>query len=803
MLTPIARDLVHAIRLLRRQPAFSALLIATLALGIGGATTIFSAVEAVLLRPLPYTDEDRIVMVWETEPAEGVAKKVGTPGNFPDWQTSATIDHLAGLAQYQATMTGRGNPMGVNGRRVSASLFAALGVLPVLGRGFTTGDEQSGGGVVILAHHFWRQAFGADPGVIGQSITLNDSPRTVVGVMPAGFRLPRAEDDVLVPLVFNAWERQARGSHWLMAVGRLKPGVALAAAQADMDVIAARLRAEHPRFNAREGLLVEHIREEMVGELRRPLLVLMGAVLIVLGIASINAANLLLARAETRRQEVAVRLALGAGRLTIVRQLLVESVTGSMAGAAGGVMLAWMGVRSLAAMMPEDLAPVRELSINATVLTFAVAAATITGVLFGLAPSLQVVRRRFAVGPDHGRPASSARATRAGRILVTVEVALALVLLVGAALFMQSLARLMRVEPGFQTSSVLTFRIELPRSRYPDPAKWSPFLGELMARLASEPGVLGAGAISWLPLTTDGGSNALFVEGRPLPAPGAETYVIYRLVTAGYFEALAIPRLSGRGLTAADGAGSARVVVINETMARRYWPGESPIGRRVSFAAKAGPDDWMTVVGVVGDTKQGSLAAPVDIEMFAPEAQEPNWFPPSHVVVRTAASPLSMAEAARRHVREIDPLMPVADVQTMERVLSASVSAPRFEAVLIGLFGAVAASLAAIGVYGVMSLSVALRRRELGIRTALGAGPQDISRLVLGEGARMAGAGIAIGLVAAFVAGRWIQALLFDTPPADPSTAAATAALLLAITLAACYIPARRAARADPVRAMQ
>jgi putative ABC transport system permease protein len=316
--------------------------------------------------------------------------------------------------------------------------------------------------------------------------------------------------------------------------------------------------------------------------------------------------------------------------------------------------------------------------------------------------------------------------------------------------------------------------------------------------------VLGAGAISWLPLTTDGGSNALFVEGRPLPAPGAETYVIYRLVTPGYFGAIGIPLLSGRGLTAADGADGTRVVVINQTMARRSWPGESPLGRRVSFSSKpAGPGDWMTVVGVVGDTKQGSLAAPVEIEMFAPAAQEPNWFPPSHVVVRTAANPMSIADAARRHVRELDPLMPVADMQTMDRVLSTSMASPRFETVLIGLFGAVAVALAAVGVYGLMSLSVALRRREIGIRTALGAGPRDISRMVLAEGARVAGAGIATGLVAAAGAGRWVEALLFDTPASDPSTAALTAALLLGIALVACYLPARRAARVDPVDAMQ
>ena len=808
MLTAIARDVVYAARLVRRQPPFAALLVATLALGIGGATAIFSVVEAVLLRPLPYTGEDRIVMIWETEPAEGVAKKVGTPGNFQDWLGTSTIDHLAGVADYRATLTGHGDPIGVRGRRVSASLFAALGVSPALGRAFTSEDEQPGGSAVMLAHHFWRQAFGGDPGIVGRTITLNDAPRTIVGVLPAGFRLPRATDDVLIPLVFSAWERQARGSHWLMAIGRLKPGVDLAAAQADMDVIAARLSAEHPRFNAREGLLVEPIREDMVGLLRRPLLVLMGAVLIVLGIACINAANLLLARAGSRRVEVAVRLALGAGRLAIVRQLMVESLAMSALGGAAGAALAWIGARGFAAVVPETLVPVRDIAVNAPVLAFTVAIAAVTGVLFGLAPALHLVRRSGTPGHagsdgNESRTATAERVTRTGRSLVIIEVALALVLLVGAALFMQSLARLMRVETGFLTDSVLTFRLELPRSRYPDPSKWSPFLDALMARLSSEPGVIGAGAISWLPLTTDGGSNALFVDGRPLPPPGEETYVIYRVVTSGYFRALGIPVAAGRGLTAGDGPRAPRAVVINQTMARRYWPDASPLGRRVSFSRNpAGPDDWMTVVGVVGDTRQGSLASAVDIEMFAPDTQEANWFPPSHVAVRTAGNPLAVAAAARQHVRALDPLMPVADVQTLDRIVSSSVASSRFQAWLIGVFGTVAVALAAIGVYGMISLSVALRRREIGIRTALGAAPRDITRMVVGEGARLAGAGIAVGLAAAAASGRLVEALLFDTPAADPFTAAATAALLLVVALAACYLPARRASRLDPVEAM-
>ena len=806
MLTTISRDLAYAVRLLRRQPAFALVLVFTLSLGIGGTTAIFSIFEAVLLRPLPYANEERVVMVWETERAEGIGKKVGTPGNFQNWRAeNSTIDDLSGVAQYGGTMTGHGDPVPVEGRRVSAGIFAALGVVPMLGRPFGPEDEQPGHDVVILAHHFWQQVFGGDPSVVGRRITVNDVPRTVVGVMGPGFRLPRRRDDLLIPLIFSPWERQARGSHWLMAIGRLKPAVSVAEAQADMDVIAARLAADYPRFNAREGLLVEPIREEMVGDLRRPVLVLMGAVLLVLAIACINATNLLLARATTRHQEIAVRRALGAGRARLVRQLLTESLLVAFLGAAGGAVLAWLGAFGLAAVLPESLAQVRNVTVNASVLLFAVAIAIVTGTFFGLAPALQLARRQSA-GPvhDESRTSTSRRVTGAGRLLVAIELALAMVLLVGAGLFLQSFTRLTRVETGFRAESVLTFRIDLPRSRYAGPAAWSPMLNELMSRLEAEPGVEAAGAISWLPLTTDGGSNALFVEGRALPGPGEETYVVYRLITPDYFKALGIPIITGRTFASTDGERTEPVVVINETMARRYWPGESPVGRRVSFSREpASPQDWMTVAGVVGDTKQGSLAAPIDIEMFAPHTQDANWFPPSHVAVRTAGDPLSMAGAARRHVHDLDPLMPVADVQTMDRVVTASTAPSRFHTMLIGIFSTMALALAAVGVYGLLSLSVALRQREIGVRTALGASPRDITRMIVREGLLLAGAGIAVGLIVAGGLGQLVESLLYDTAATDPLSSALTSTLLLAVALVACYLPARRAARLDPVAAMR
>ncbi len=804
IVSTVLNDLSYALRLLRRQPGFAMVLVLTLSLGIGGTTAMFSLVEAVVLRPLPYTDESRIVMVWETEPAEGINKKVGSPANFNDWRINThTIDHLSGIVQFDATLTGQGDPQRLDGRRISASVFAALGVRPLLGRAFTADDEEVNADAVIVSHHLWRQVFGANPDIVGTRIVLNDVPRTVVGVMPSEFKLPRGPDDFWVPLVFNDWERQARGSHWMMAIGRLKPGVTLAQAQADMDVIAVRLARDFPRFNAHEGLLVEPIRDEMMGGLRRPVLVLMGAVMLVLAIACINTANLLLARASARHQEVAIRAAVGAGRLRLIGQLLTESLVVAMIGAAAGAGLAWFGTSALRATMPDSLAPLRDIAINLRVLMFAAVAASVTGVLFGLAPALHLARQRTAIAIDAERASTSARVTRTGRTLVTVELALAMVLLVGAALFMQSLRRLTSVDAGFRTDSVLTFTIELPRSRYPGPARWSAFLDELMTRLEKEPSVQAAGAISWLPLTTGGGSNAVFVEGQPLPDAGNESYVFYRLITPRYFSAMGIPLVAGRFFDHRDSGDSSKVVIVNGTMASRYWPGESPLGKRVSFARTPGPEDWMTVVGVVGDTKQGSLADPVDIEMFAPGTQEANWFPPSHVAVRTAGDAMAITAAARQHVAALDPLMAIDKVQSLEAVVSTSTAAARFRTILVGLFGVIALVLSAVGVYGLLSLSVALRRRELGVRTSLGAAPGDILRLILSEGLMLTVIGAAIGLTIALFTTRTLASLLFDTPTTDPWTYAAIAALLMAIALIACYVPARRAARLDPVDAMR
>jgi putative ABC transport system permease protein len=804
-MTTIMRDVRYAARQLAREPGFAVVILLTISLGIGGATAIFSVVHAVLLRPLPYHDESRIVMVWETEPAAGVDKMVGTPGNFQDWRAQTrTIDHLGALMDFEATLTGRGEPRRVNSRRVTASVFTALGVQPLIGRMFIADDERAGNDAVLLAHHAWQELFGADPHIVGERIMLNGQPRTVIGVMGPGFRLPRGSDDVWIPMVFNAFERQARGSHRLLAIGRLKPGVTLAQAQADMDTIAGQLAANFPRFNAREGLLVEPIREEMSGELRRPLTIVMAAVMMVMLIASINVANLLLARACGRQQEIAVRLAVGAPRRRLVRQLLTESTFLSVLGCLGGIVLAAASVAVLRSSLPPALVASGSITLNTPILAFGVTLALLSGLLFGMAPVLLLSNQTGSSAlNDSARGSIGLRTSRTTRALVAAEVSLAFVLLVAGGLFIRSFARLVDVDTGFRSDSALTFKIELPRSRYAGPAQWAPALDDLMARLAALPSVTAAGAISWLPLTTSGGSNALFVEGQPLPGPGEETYVVYRVVTPDYFRTLGIPLRSGRVLDASDRATTPRVVVINETMARKYWPAASPLGRRVSFAREARHEDWMTVIGVVADTKQFALNEPVDIEMFAAHTQEANWFPPSHVAVRTSGDPLALAGAVRAAVRGVDPLMPVSDVKTLDAVVAASVAAARFGTTLIAAFAGVSLVLAAIGVYGLLSFTVASRRREIGVRAALGADTRTITKMIVRDGIGVAAVGLAIGLAAALSAGRLLRSFLFETAPTDVGALTSITAILFVVVLAACYVPAQRAARIDPVKAMR
>jgi putative ABC transport system permease protein len=799
----LVTDARYGLRLLLRHPTFAVVAIATLALGMALTTTVASVAWQTLMQPLPYRDEARVVMLWEFAPEKDILKGSGTPANFLDWRDrTRTLSEVGALAPFTATVAGPGDPVRVEGRRVTAGVFAALGVEPLLGRLFTADDERAGSNVAVLSHRLWQQQFGGDTAIVGRTVVVDEDRRIVVGVLRPDFRIPGGNDAVFVPFVFNAFERQARRSHYVNVVAKVREGVALDEARADMAAVAAGLAREYPEANAGESIFVEPIRDSLVGDVRPALLVISGAVGLVLLMACVNVASLLLARATGRQREMALRAALGAGGGRLARQLAIESLVLSTVAGLGGLALAWWMVDGLAAVLPAGLAPVGEFRLNPWVALVAASFSVLTSVVFGLAPAAGL-SGEGVLAVREPRSTGSPAAARLRRVLVTAQVALAVVLLAGAGLLARSYLALMNVDLGFRTDHLLTFTIELPRGRYAGPEQWTTFFTRLLEDLRAVPGVRDAGAVSWLPLNDDGGSNAIFVEGRPLPGPNESTFAIYRLVTPGYFQAIGIPVLDGREFTVDDRVGGARVGAINETMARRIWPGERAIGKRLTFSRQPDLDDWITIVAVVGDTHHGSLADPVDIQLYAPFTQDGNWFPPSDVVVRTAVTPASIAPLVRERVRALDPMIPVAKVQTMDTLVRGTVAEPRFHTLLVAALGVSAVVLAAVGIYGLLAFSVSARRREIGVRAALGATSRDLARMIVGEGVTLAGAGLTVGVPAALVVTRRMDTLLFGVAPADPVTFAGIAAVLTAVVAMACYLPARRAARTDPAVALR
>jgi len=798
-------DLRAAIRVVVRNPRLTILATLTLGLGVTFATALFNVAHAALLRPLPFAHEDEIVTLWEYSPEETntvLRKTVLTPANFLDLrQRLQSFSFVAAVAPFSGTLAHSQQSSQVLGRRVTAEVFDALGVVPALGRPFSKADEDAATRTVILSHGTWQRFFGGDPAIVGRTILLNELNRTVVGVMPPSFRLPGRQDDVLVPFVFSAWEKRARKSHWVRGVARIKPGVTLATARADAARVGAELEREFPDANTGETVILEPIREEMVGELRPALFTLLAAVAVVLLIACVNVANLLLANGTARRQEIAIRVALGAGRLRLARQLAAETLLLAVLGGAVGLAGAVGMLRLAAVLLPPELRASLDTSIDLRVMAAALGACTATATLVGLIPALGVWTRASA--SSGARTTTDARTARVRHALVVVEVALAVVLLAGAGLVMRSFARLTSVELGFRSDHLLTFRTDLPRGRYAGPEQWKPLFDRLIPDLESIPGVTSAAAVGGLPLNMGGGSNAIFIEGRPAPAPNDNTYAIYRLVTPKYFQTVGIRIVDGRDFDSRDAIGTRRVGAVNETLAARMWPGESAIGKRLTFSARPTANDWITIVAVVGDTHAESLAEPVDIQLYAPYTQEPNWFPPAEFALRTSVAPMSIANTVRDRMRLVDPLLPVEDLQPMEAVVAGSVATPRFNLALLGGLAGSALLLAAIGVYGLLAFSVALRSKELGVRVALGATRSDLVRMVIGDGLRLVSLGLVAGLLAAFVATRWIRALLFEVGPSDPATFVAVAVVLVSIAVLACYVPARRAAATDPISALR
>jgi putative ABC transport system permease protein len=806
LFSDLSQDLRYGLHMLLKNPGFTIVAVVALALGIGANTAIFSVVNTVLLRPLPYKDPDRLVMVWEDNAKQGFPRDTPAAANYVDWRDqNHAFENMAAIVEVSFNLTGAGDPARIDGRRVSANLFSILGVEPRLGRAFRLEEDQPGANhVVIISHALWQQRFGADPAIIGKAINLNGESFAIVGVMPKNFQFPTRVDQAWIPIAFDAKEAAARGNHYLEVIARLKRGITLRQAQTEMSTIAARLEQQYPGTNAGIGAVVVPLREQIVGEIKPALLILLGAVAFVLLIACANVANLLLARAAVRQKEIALRLALGASRSRLMRQFLTESVLLSAFGGAVGLLLSFQGLAVLARFTPQDIPHGQEIAIDGKVLIFTMVVSLLTGLIFGLAPATQTAN--FNVNDtlkEGGRDSGAgSRGNRVRGLLVTCEVAVSFVLLIGAGLLINSFIRLRSVDPGFRPENILTMKIVLPETRYPDRAGRSTFYTELLRRVEALPGVKSSAIATSLPLTDTGNSIGLSIEGRVDPGPDRVPIAITRIVSPSYFETMGIPLLQGRVFTEHDRAESKGVVIITETTARRLWPGEDPIGKRIAGWSTEPARKWLEIVGVVKDVRQFRLALDPKLQIYLPYDQA-SFFAPRSLIVRTEVEPLSLGGTVRKTVWEIDKDQPVSDISSMEEIVSESVARQRFSMLLLGVFAGLALLLAMVGIYGVMSYSVAQRSREIGIRMALGAQRSDVLKMTVVQGLRCVGAGVVIGLAAAFVLTRVMSSLLFGVSPTDPVTFVTISLVFMLVAVIASYVPAFHAAKIDPMFALR
>jgi putative ABC transport system permease protein len=797
------QDLRYGARMLLKNPGFTLIAVLTLALGIGANTAIFSVINGVLLSALPYPQPEQLAMVWCDNRRQGIPDDITSYPNFVDWRDrNKTFQGMAGMTSGTVHLTGVGEPEEIRAATVSINFFQVIDVAPRLGRGFTAEEERPGSDrVVILSHALWQRRFGGDPGILNKTVSLSGISNTVVGIMPPGFQFPE-NTDMWRPLAPTDGLRSARFGFFLPVVGRLKPGVTRAQAQADLDVIANQIEQQFPDM-AGYGVNVVPVLEQTVGAIRRTLMILFLAVILVLLIACANVANLLLARAAGRRREVALRAALGAGRWRIVRQLLTENMLLAALGGALGVFLAWWGLRLLVDLSPANIPRLENIRLDGRVLWFTLGLSLLTGLIFGLAPALQTTQLKLSETLNEGgRSGSGGRSARLIRgVLVVVEVALTLVLLVGAGLLIRSFWRLQQVDPGFKTDNVLTLRLSLPRSRYTDGAQAASFFDRLQERLAALPGVVAVSAATDIMLQRLATSSSFTIENRPRDPSELSLELPFDRVQPNYFQTMGIQLLRGRTFTAQDGRDSPRVAIVNETFVKRYFPNEDPIGKRFTFGDGGPNAQWIAIVGVVRDTKRQGVDQPIRIESWMPLAQSPARS--MEVVLRTTGDPLALGNAAREAVWSIDRDLPIPRMQTLEQNLSARVAQRRLNMLLLGLFASVAMVLAAVGIYGVMNYTVTQRTNEIGIRMALGAQTRDVLRLVVGEGMILALLGVVIGLVMTFAFTRLMASLLFGVSVSDPLTFAAIAALLFGVALLACWIPARRATDVDPMVALR
>jgi putative ABC transport system permease protein len=800
----LLRDFRYAVRMLLKEPGFTAIAIITLALGIGANTAIFSIVNAVLLRPLPFSQPGQLVMVWQDYRVGGNKEDIHSWPNYVDYRDgNTTFESMAGYTDASFNLTGTGEPERIVGASTTASFFDVMRVSPMLGRAFTPEEDVEGKDrVIVLSHGLWQRRFGGDRGIVGREIAVNGASRTVIGVMPPQFRFPEKTTECWVPLAPSADLRTARSAYWLTVIGRLKPGVTVAQARPEMETIAKRLETKFPGTNSNIGVNLVSLREQTVGRVRPALYVLLGAVGLVLFIACANVANLLLSRAAAREREFAIRSAIGAGRSQIIRQLLVESVLLGALGALVGIALANFGLNALKSLLPAEMPRVDQIGIDSRVLGFSMAVSFLTACAFGLVPALQASKPMLAetLKEAGGRGASGGvRSRRVRRLLVIAEIALALMLLVGAGLLIKSFNRLQAVELGFRTDRMLTMQVSLPSAKYPDGATQRPFHQQLLERLQNLPGVEGAGATTSILLSALANSGIFNIEGRPSPPAGQRIDVTIDSVTPNYHALMGTPLLKGRAFTDADGPDSPKVVIINDAFARRFFAGENPIGKRINYGDP--PDEkqnpWRTIVGVVADTRRNGFDREPRPETYIPFAQRPpGWA--IYVVRSSSPDPGGLVTAVRNAVHEIDPDQPIFGIKTMEQVMAETTAQRWLNTILLGGFAGLALVLAAVGIFGVMNYSVTQRMQEIGIRLALGAQRGDVLRLIVGQGMTLAWIGLGIGLAGAWALTRLLTHMLYGVSATDPSVFAAVSGLLALVAVCACYLPALRASRVHP-----
>ncbi|HEY8019951.1 MAG TPA: ABC transporter permease [Thermoanaerobaculia bacterium] len=808
----LLRDLRQAGRVLGKNPGPTALAVATLALAIGANTTIFSVADALLSRPLPYPEPERLVLLWET--TDRIERASVSLLNLRDWiEQGHAFESIGGYREVSFNLTGLDQPVRVRGQQISAGALAALGTRPLLGRLFGPPEDRPGGApVVVVSHRLWRGLLGADPQAIGRVLKLDGEPYTVIGVVPASFRFPTAETDVWIPLWLDADQLMKNRGHraGIFGIARLRRGVSRAQAQAAMATVARQLAMRYPETNAGFGIAVKGLHDEEVKAFRPALLVLMAAVACVLLIACVNVAALLLAHASARRREIALRAILGASRPRLVGQLLTESASLVVVAGLLGLLLALLGLHLLVAMLPGDMPGVTEIRFDGRALGFMLAVCLFTSLLAGLFPALETARPDLQQALTE-RGFSSGGQARMRTALVVAEVGLALILLVGAALFIRSFLNLKEVDPGFAPDNVLTARVDLPIHKYSERSQWVGFYERLLSQMSAVPGVRTAAVSSLLPLTERAPQSWVLAKGMPIPAPDKAIFTVYQAVSPGYFDAMRVPLLRGRAFDARDREETRPVAIVDETLADGFWPGRSPVGQLVAFefgGTPAAPEPkWRQIVGVVRHVRHSHLDAEAQVELYVPLRQPPLWFQPQWpgmaVVVRSGSDPLALAAWLRHEVLAIDPDLPLHEIRSMEEIVGAELARRRLVASVLGGFATLALLLATVGLYGLISYTVSRRTNEIGVRMALGASPGKVLGMVLRQALVLSILGIAIGVPTALAMGRLASSLLYGVTAADPWIFVTAPMFLLQVAILASYVPARNATRVDPADALR